>query len=68
MVLLSQFPIDAAASRTFQLFLAKDMPGALLPKDPQTGLPWYSQEDLKVCCIHSVCCNSKPGLKLGRVC
>lgn len=49
MVLLSQFPIDAAAARTFQRFLYKDMPTALLPKDPETGLPWYSTEDLEVC-------------------
>jgi hypothetical protein len=48
MVLLSQFPIDASVSRTFQHFLYKDMPTALLPKDPETGLPWYSQDDLKV--------------------
>lgn len=48
MVLLSQFPIDAAAARTFQHFLYKDMPGALLPTDPHTGQPWYSPDDLKV--------------------
>jgi hypothetical protein len=49
MVLLSQFPIDARASRTLQQFLYKDMPGAVLPTDPTTGQPWYSQEDLQVC-------------------
>lgn len=49
MVLLSTFPIDAAAARTFQHFLHKDMPGALLPTDPQTGRPWYSPDDLQVC-------------------
>ena len=48
MVLLSQFPIDAAAARTFQRFLYNDMPGALMPTDPQTGQPWYSTDDLKV--------------------
>lgn len=46
MVLLSQFPIDAA--RTFQHFLYKDMPGALLPTDPATSSPWYDAEDLEV--------------------
>jgi hypothetical protein len=49
MVLLSNFPIDDAAARTFQHFLYKDMPGALLPTDPKTGQPWYSPEDLEVC-------------------
>lgn len=49
MVLLSTFPIDAAAARTFQHFLYKDMPGALLPTDPQTVQPWYSPDDLQVC-------------------
>ena len=49
MVLLSRFPIDAPAARTFQNFLTKDMPGALLPTDPKTGQPWYSTEDLEVC-------------------
>lgn len=48
MVLLSHFPIDADAARTFQHFLWKDMPGALLPTDPVTQQPWYSQEDLQV--------------------
>lgn len=48
MVLLSQFPIDAAAARTFQHLLYKDMPGALMPTDPHTGQPWYSTDDLKV--------------------
>jgi len=35
MVLLSQYPLDKSAARTFQTFLWKDMPGALLPAD------WY---------------------------
>lgn len=47
MVLLSHFPIDPAV-RTFQSFLWKDMPGALLPSDPDTGRPWYSEADLAV--------------------
>lgn len=33
-ILLSKYPIDAANIRTFQHFLWKDMPGALLPEDP----------------------------------
>ena len=48
MVLMSRFPIDATAARTLQHFLYKDMPGALLPTDPHTGNPWYSDDDLKV--------------------
>ncbi|MEM9379616.1 MAG: esterase-like activity of phytase family protein [Planctomycetota bacterium] len=44
MVLLSRYPIDTAGVRTFQTFLWRDMPGALLPDDPATGTPggWYS--------------------------
>lgn len=49
MVLLSMFPIDEQAVRTFQKFLWKDMPGASLPDDP--GAPaagdWYNSEELK---------------------
>jgi Endonuclease/Exonuclease/phosphatase family len=48
MVLLSKFPIKEEAARTFQLFLWKDMPGALLPSDPATGESWYSPEELEV--------------------
>jgi hypothetical protein len=50
MVVYSMFPIDFDAVRTFQLFLWKDMPDAMLPDDP--GLPgpadWYSPEELEV--------------------
>ncbi|MGR9053502.1 MAG: endonuclease/exonuclease/phosphatase family protein, partial [Gammaproteobacteria bacterium] len=44
MVLLSKFPIDRNRVRTFQHFLWKDMPGALLPDDPATEQAgdWYS--------------------------
>ncbi|WP_171108483.1 MULTISPECIES: endonuclease/exonuclease/phosphatase family protein [Streptomyces] len=38
MVVLSKFPIDTRAVRTFQRFLWKDMPGNLLPAD------YYSDE------------------------
>jgi hypothetical protein len=50
MLVLSQHPIDDAAIRTFQKFLWKDMPGALLPDDPATPAPadWYSSDELDV--------------------
>ena len=46
MVVYSKYPI--VDSRTFQEFLWKDMPGALLPVDPATGESWYSPEELEV--------------------
>jgi 3-phytase len=50
MVVYSMFPIDYESIRTFQMFLWKDMPGALLPDDPATPEPadWYSPEELEV--------------------
>ncbi|MFC8599364.1 endonuclease/exonuclease/phosphatase family protein [Isoptericola sp. NPDC057191] len=50
MVVLSKYPIDTRHVRTFQHFLWKDMPGALLPDDPATAEPadWYSPEELDV--------------------
>ena len=50
MAVLSKYPIDADAVRTFQHFLWKDMPGALLPDDPNTAAPadWYSPAELDV--------------------
>lgn len=50
MAVYSMHPIDAANIRTFQLFLWKDMPGALLPDDPSTPEPadWYSPAELDV--------------------
>ncbi|GAA1751698.1 endonuclease/exonuclease/phosphatase family protein [Agromyces humatus] len=50
MAVLSKYPIDTDAVRTFQNFLWKDMPGALLPDDPNTAAPadWYSAEELEV--------------------
>ncbi len=50
MAVYSKYPIDFDAIRTFQLFLWKDMPGALLPDDPNTPEPgdWYSPEELEV--------------------
>ena len=50
MVVYSQYPIDTANVRTFQNFLWKDMPNALLPDDPATAEPgdYYSDEALEV--------------------
>jgi hypothetical protein len=48
MVVYSMYPIDSDNIRTFQLFLWRDMPGALLPIDPSTAQPWYSDEELDV--------------------
>jgi len=50
MAVYSMYPIDRDAIRTFQLFLWKDMPGALLPDDPNTPAPadWYSADELAV--------------------
>jgi 3-phytase/alkaline phosphatase D len=47
MAVYSMYPIDLASIRTFQTFLWKDMPGALLPEDPP-GTPWYSPAELDV--------------------
>ncbi|MDH3730355.1 MAG: endonuclease/exonuclease/phosphatase family protein [Acidimicrobiia bacterium] len=49
-VVYSMYPIDEANIRTFQNFLWKDMPGALLPDDPDIAGPadWYSPEELDV--------------------
>lgn len=50
MVVLSKHPIATDEVRTFQHFLWKDMPGALLPDDPATDAPadWYSPDELDV--------------------
>jgi hypothetical protein len=51
MAVYSRFPIHKGKIRTFQHFLWKDMPGALLPDDPATpSVPrdWYSAEELAV--------------------
>jgi hypothetical protein len=44
MLVLSKYPIDASAVRTFQHFLWKDLPGARSPVDPKTGADWYPPE------------------------
>jgi hypothetical protein len=51
MVVFSRFPITR--TRTYQNFLWKDMPGALLPVDPASGDPWYSREELEVLSLSS---------------
>ena len=50
MAVYSRYPIDDESIRTFQHFLWKDMPGALLPDDPNTTAPadWYSAAELDV--------------------
>ena len=48
MAVYSMYPIDFDNVRTFQLFLWKDMPDAMLPVDPDTGESWYDEEDLEV--------------------
>lgn len=46
-VVYSMYPIDAGNVRTFQLFLWKDMPGALLPVNPD-GSSFYDEGDLEI--------------------
>lgn len=50
MAVYSQHPILGSQIRTFQHFLWKDMPGALLPDNPATPAPadWYSPQELAV--------------------
>ncbi len=50
MAVYSMFPIRTEEVRTFQLFLWKDMPGAMLPDDPNIPGPadWYSPAELDV--------------------
>jgi Endonuclease/Exonuclease/phosphatase family len=50
MAVYSRYPILRHHIRTFQHFLWRDMPGALLPDDPATPAPadWYSSQELAV--------------------
>jgi len=50
MAVYSRYPIVRREVRTFQKFLWKDMPGALLPDDPATAADddFYSPEELAV--------------------
>ena len=47
MAVYSMVSIDVDNIRTFQNFLWKDMPGALLPKGP-SGTPWYTPDELDI--------------------
>ncbi|WP_077286008.1 endonuclease/exonuclease/phosphatase family protein [Cognaticolwellia aestuarii] len=44
MALLSKYPINVDEIRTFQFFKWRDMPNALIPIDPTTEQPWYSEQ------------------------
>ena len=48
MAVLSKFEIDRDKIRTFQKFLWKDMPGALVPRAPDAAKNYYSDEIMKV--------------------
>jgi hypothetical protein len=69
MAVYSRFPILRHRVRTFQLFLWKDMPGALLPDDPATPAPadWYSPEELAVFRLSSKSHWDVPVLVGGKV-
>lgn len=41
MLVLSRYPIEHAAARSFQLLRWSAMPGARRPVDPATGQPWH---------------------------
>lgn len=67
MLVLSKYPIDTRAARTFQHFLWKDMPNAMLPDDPATAAvkDWYSPEVLNVLRLSSKSHWDVP-VKVGR--
>jgi endonuclease/exonuclease/phosphatase family metal-dependent hydrolase len=44
MLVLSRYPIDAAAARTFQRLRWSTLPGARAPVDPATNAPWYASD------------------------
>lgn len=48
MVVLSRYPLDHAAQRSFRTLRWAAMPGALLPHDPATGVAFYSPAALAV--------------------
>ena len=48
MAVLSMYEINCDHIRTFQRFLWRDMPGALLPKVPNEDRPYYNQAELSV--------------------
>jgi 3-phytase/alkaline phosphatase D len=47
-VVYSMYPIDDENIRSFQHFLWKDMPDAMLPINPATGESWYDEGDLEI--------------------
>jgi hypothetical protein len=67
MLVLSKYPIDTRKARTFQNFLWKDMPNAMLPDDPATAAAkdWYSPEILNVLRLSSKSHWDVP-IKVGR--
>jgi Endonuclease/Exonuclease/phosphatase family len=69
MAVFSRYPILRHQVRTFQLFLWKDMPAALLPDDPATPAPadWYSPQELAVFRLSSKSHWDLPVLIGGRV-
>ena len=48
MAVLSKYPVLEEQSRTFQHFLWKDMPDALVPIDPESGKPYYHAPIMEV--------------------
>jgi hypothetical protein len=48
MSVYSMYPIQYDQVRTFQYFLWKDMPGAILPINPLTNESWYDEGDLEI--------------------
>ena len=42
MLVLSRYPINSESIRTFQHLRWSTLPGALQPRDPRTGQPWYA--------------------------
>ncbi len=48
MLVLSKYPIDRQHVRTFQNFLWRDMPQAMLPTRPDTNAPFYNDGDLQI--------------------
>ncbi len=65
MVVYSKFPIDLAKVRTFQNFLWKDMPKAMLPVNPDNGESWYDEGDLEIFRLSSKSHWDVP-VKIGR--
>ena len=53
MVIFSRFPLASSGIRTFRQLRWKNMPQALLPVSPESGLPWYSDKDLNLLALSS---------------